>query len=142
MNPRRRLPALALFLAVAAFATPSAHAEEAAPQSGPTTVRIKPLMLPVVNASGTVERYNQLEVALELRDAGKLAEVQAAQPRVHDAILGELYKAVSAGQIQRGNIVNTTGVRKRLADVCDTILGKGVIDRVLLTPVARQSSLP
>lgn len=141
MTPRRRLSALAPLLIVAALATASVRAEEVAPQSGPMTVRIKPLMLPVVNASGVVERYNQLEVGLELRDAGKLAQVQAVQPRVHDAILGELYKAVAAGQIQRGNIVNTTGVRKRLADVCDEILGKGVVERVLLTPVARQSSL-
>jgi len=142
MIPRRRLLAFASFLVLAPHATLSALAEEAAPQSGPPTVRIKPLMLPVVNASGAVERYNQLEVTLELRDPTKLAAAQAAQPRVHDAVLSELYKAVEAGQIQRGNIVNTTAVRKRLGDVCDAILGKGVVDRVLLTPVARQSSLP
>lgn len=140
MVPRRSLIALVPLLVVGAAVR--VRAEEAAPaQTGPATVRIKPLMLPVVNASGVIERYNQLEVTLELREAGQLGAVQAAQPRVHDAILSELYKAVEAGQIQRGNIVNSTAVRKRLADACDRVLGKGVVERVLLTPVARQSSL-
>lgn len=138
MTTRRRALALAALLVFAA--SPVRAEEAAAGPTGPATLRIKPLMLPVVNARGVVERYNQLEVSLELREASQLAAAQALQPRVADAILSELYKAVEAGQIVRGAVVNTTGVRKRLADACDAILGKGVVDRVLLTPISRQSS--
>lgn len=138
--PSRSLLVMAALAALAASAT--ARAEEGAPVNLPPAVRIKPLMLPVLTPEGRVEKYSQMEVTLELADAAALLNAQGSIPKLHDAILTELYGAISAGWIIRGNIANAAALRKRLDEAGETVVGKDKVTRVLITPVARQSSWP
>lgn len=134
-----RVAALALAAGLV-VASPVRSAEPA--EGAPVTVRIRPLMLPVLSAHGTVEKYTQVEVTLELASSAVLGEVQVAAPRLQDAILTALYDAIESGWIIRGNIANGSALRAKLDDVSEAIVGKDMISRVLITPVARQSSWP
>ncbi|WP_244434092.1 hypothetical protein [Azospirillum sp. B506] len=98
------------------------------------------MMVPVVNA-GRIEKYTQVEVNLEVGDALKLGEVQLSIPRLHDAILTAIYKGVDEGWIVRGNIANVPALRRRIDDSVIAMFGKDVVTRILITPIARQSSL-
>ncbi|NYZ15756.1 hypothetical protein HL658_24710 [Azospirillum sp. RWY-5-1] len=119
-----------------------AGAEEAGPTNLPPSIRIKPLMLPVLTPDGRVEKYAQMEVTLELADAAALLTAQGNTPKLQDAILGELYNAISAGWIIRGNIANAAALRKRLDEAGEAVVGKDKVTRVLITPTARQSAWP
>lgn len=136
----RRCLALAAALLVAAAARPI-FAEE--PKAGPPpSVRIRPLMLPVLAPNGQVERYTQLEVTLEVKDSMKLPEVQAAIPKLHDAILAEMYRAIDEGFVIRGAVANAPAVRRGLLEASNRVVGKDTISRVLITPTTRQSAWP
>lgn len=125
----------------AALSHGPASAEEA--KSGPPpVVRIRPLMLPVLTPAGEVERYTQLEVTLEVKDSLKLAEVQAAVPKLHDAILAEMYRAIDEGVVIRGAVANAPAVRRTLLEASNRVVGKDTIGRVLITPTTRQSAWP
>ncbi|HRJ61771.1 MAG TPA: hypothetical protein PKZ97_12185 [Azospirillaceae bacterium] len=137
---RRFLTGVAALLTAATLAS-AAGAEEA--KSGPPpSVRIRPLMLPVLSPSGQVERYTQLEVTLEVKDSLKLPDVQAAIPKLHDAILAEMYRAIDEGFVIRGAVANAPAVRRHLLEVSNRVVGKDVIGRVLITPTTRQSAWP
>lgn len=135
------MPALVLALGLAAGPLP-ALAESAPTVGVPASVRIKPLMLPVIAANGSVEKYTQVEVTLELSDSTRLGEFQVALPRLQDAILTALYDGIASGWIVRGNIANGGALRKKLDEVTEHLIGKDTVSRVLITPVARQSSWP
>lgn len=132
---------VAMILA-ATVVSAAAHASEGAPEALPPSVRLKSLMLPVLSAQGKVEKYTQMEVTLEIADATKLGDVQVAMPKLQDAVLTELYQAIDSGWIIRGNVANAPALRKKLDEVSEKIVGKDLISRVLITPVARQSSWP
>lgn len=145
--PARRLPvairaALVGVLSLAGLLTVSlpAVAAEGAPGALPPSVRIKPLMVPVVNA-GRIEKYTQVEVNLEIGDALRLGEVQLSIPRLHDAVLTAIYKGIDEGWIVRGNIANVPALRRRIDESVVAMFGKDVVTRILITPIARQSSL-
>ncbi|CAO3354095.1 hypothetical protein [Azospirillum palustre] len=137
---RRLLSAVGLALFLTLPSAPSAVANEGAPGALPPSVRIKPLMVPVVNA-GRIEKYTQVEVNLEIGNALKLGEVQLSIPRLHDAILTAIYKGVDEGWIVRGNIANVPALRRRIDESVIAMFGKDVVSRILITPIARQSSL-
>ena len=117
---------------------PALAAEGAAP---PPSVKIKPLMVPVIT-SGRIERYTQFEVMLEVEDATRLGEVQINIPKLHDAILSAVYHGIDEGWVVRGNIANLPALRRMINESNTRLVGKDVITRILITPVARQSSLP
>ncbi|MBP2298030.1 hypothetical protein [Azospirillum picis] len=129
----------ALFTILAASAGP-ALAAEGGPGGPPPSVRIKPLMVPVVNGN-RIEKYTQIEVNLEIADALRLGEVQLSIPRLQDAILTAIYKGIEEGWIVRGNIANVPALRRRIDESVVAMFGKDVVSRILITPVARQSSL-
>lgn len=121
----------------------AARAESGAAAPGlPASVRVKPLMLPVVSATGAIEKYTQVEVTLEIADPLRLGEFQVALPKLQDAMLAGLYEAVESGWIVRGNIANANAVRRALDGRAENLLGKDSVSRVLITPVARQSAWP
>ncbi|WP_029006706.1 flagellar basal body-associated FliL family protein [Azospirillum halopraeferens] len=140
MRPRTGLIALAV-TALLLLGAGSSHAAEGAPGALPPSIRIRPVFVPVVN-NDRIEKYNQLEITLELADSTKLAAAQAAMPRLHDAILALVYEAIDQGWIIRGNIANATAFRQRINGVAEEMLGRNVIGRVLITPVSRQSAWP
>ncbi len=124
-----------------ALGTPlPAAASEGAAGGLPPSVRIKPLMVPVVNAQGRIEKYTQIEVNLEIGDSLRLGEVQVSIPRLHDAILTAIYKGIDEGWIVRGNIANIPALRRKIDDAAIAMFGKNVVTRILITPIARQSS--
>lgn len=118
---------------------PAALAAEGA-AALPPSVRIRPLMVPVVNQRGRIEKYTQIEVNLEIGDALRLGEVQLSMPRLHDAILTAVYGGIDEGWIVRGNIANVPALRRKIDDAAVALFGKNVITRILITPLARQSS--
>lgn len=147
-GPAVRLPAraLALFLSgIALTLAPGfapALAEEGGAPALPPTVRIKPLMVPVVNQQGRIEKYTQIEVSLEVGNATRLGDVQVSIPRLHDAILTIIYSGIQEGWIVRGNINNLPALRRKIDEACVAMFGKDVVTRILISPLARQSSFP
>lgn len=136
----RRLLATILF--AAACLTPAAARTEEAKAGPPPSVRVRPLMVPVLTSDGRVERYSQLEVTLEVKDSLKLGDVQGSIPKLHDALLSEIYVAIDEGYIIRGAVANAPAVRRMLLEAVNKVAGKGVIGRVLITPTTRQSQWP
>ncbi|WP_449231984.1 hypothetical protein [Azospirillum doebereinerae] len=130
----------AAFLNLAPAFAPCAVAAEGGPGGPPPSVRIKPLMVPVVSPQGRIEKYTQIEVNLEVGDALRLGEVQVSIPRLHDAILTAVYKGIDEGWVVRGNIANIPALRRKINDAATGLFGKDVITRILITPIARQSS--
>jgi len=124
---------------VLGFATPAVAAEGAAGNL-PPSVRIKPLMVPVVNAQGRIEKYTQIEVNLEIGDALRLGDVQVSIPRLHDAILTAIYKGIDEGWVVRGNIANIPALRRKIDEAAVAMFGKNVVTRILIAPISRQSS--
>jgi flagellar protein FliL len=117
-------------------------AEKSEAPAAQTVLRIKPVMVPVLDAKGAVEKYNQVEVSLEMVDAQRFNEAQAVAPRLRDVILAEMYKAIGNGWIVHGSVVNAPALRKRLQEACDEVVGKGSVTRILIAPIARQSAWP
>jgi len=137
-----RPTAAVLALLAALSAAPAAFAAEGQDKAAlPPSIRIRSLMVPVVN-HGQVEKYAQYEVTMELADASKLLEAQAKSPRIQDAVLSVIYAAIGEGWIVRGNIANPTALRQRIDEAGQSLIGKKSIARVLITPVGRQSSFP
>ncbi len=131
----------ALLGAVLGFVPRTAALAAEGPPALPPSVRIKPVMVPVVTR-GQVERYTQIEVMLEVANATKLGDVQLAIPRLHDATLRAVYKGIAEGWIVRGNIANMPALRRTINDESIRLFGKDVISRILITPLSRQSSFP
>lgn len=138
-HPSAHLAGILLGLFLAAAAPSAAVAAEGAPAPLPPSVRIKPLMVPVIS-HGKVEKYTQIEVMLEIANATKLGEVQLAMPRLQDAFLSAIYKGVADGWIVRGNIANIPALRQKIEDESTRLLGKDIVSRILITPLARQSA--
>jgi hypothetical protein len=111
------------------------------PAGLPESVRIKPLMIPVIT-NGQVAHYNIYEVTLEVKNSMRLGEVQLSLPRLHDLVLSEFYAAIDKGWVIRGSLVNATALRRRINEAADEIMGKDLIGRVLITPTTRLSSWP
>ena len=134
------LPAALLSIALA-FATPGrAGAAEGTPAILPPSVKIRPLLIPVV-ADGRIEKYTQFEVLLEVADSTRLGDVQVSIPKLHDAILTAVYHGIDEGWIVRGNIANLPALRRMIDDSNSRLVGKNVISRIIITPLARQSPL-
>lgn len=141
---RRLIDGLATVIVVTvlfAMAPGTVRANEGA-GGPPPTVRIRPLMLPVLTPEGRIERYTQVEVTLEVSDSLRLPEVQGVVPKLHDAILTALYRATDDGYIIRGAVANAPALRKMLLDAAAGVVGKDLIGRVLITPMSRQSAWP
>lgn len=134
---------LASLLALAgALFHPSAAGAMEAGAALPPTIKIRPLLVPVINPSGQVERYNHLEVTLELLNAAKVPEAQAIAPRLQDAILGVIYTGIDKGWIVNGNIANAQAVRQKMMERSEALMGRSSVTRILITPVAKQASWP
>lgn len=127
--------------ALAILAPPSAALAAEGAVGPPPSVRIKPVMVPVVTR-GQIEKYTQIEVMLEIANATRLGEVQLAMPRLHDAALRAVYKGIEEGWIVRGNIANIPALRRKIDEESVRLFGKDVVSRILITPLARQSSFP
>ncbi|HYG88283.1 MAG TPA: hypothetical protein VD978_18720 [Azospirillum sp.] len=135
----RPIVAVLVLLATLSEAAP-ALAERKADPAMPAAVRIRSLLVPVVN-HGQVEKYTQYEVTMELADASKLPDAQAQTARLQDAVLRVIYAGIEQGWIVRGTIANATALRQRLDEAGQKLIGKQSIARVLIVPVGRQSSL-
>lgn len=134
-----RATAATLALLATLTASPAAYAESK--DAGlPPSIKIKSLMVPVVNR-GQIERYALYDVTMELADSTKLPDAQAKITRLQDAVLTVVYGAIEQGWIVRGNIANATALRARLDEAGQKLIGKAAIARVLIMPVGRQSSL-
>ena len=118
-----------------------ALAAEGGPGAAPPTLRIRPLMVPVIS-KGVVEKYTQIEVSLEIARATNLGPAQLAMPKIQDALLVSIYEGIERGWIVRGNISNIPALRRSFHEVAARILGKDVVSRILITPIARQSTFP
>lgn len=135
--------AVAVCVAVAlglCAAAPAFAAEGAAPL--PPTIKIRPVLVPVVSARGEVQRYNHLEVTLELLNAAKVPEAQAIAPRLQDAVLGVIYIGVEKGWITNGAITNAQAVRQKILERSEALMGRASVTRILITPVAKQAAWP
>ncbi|MDQ2101252.1 hypothetical protein [Azospirillum isscasi] len=139
---RRVATILGALLIAAAAAVPGKAVRAAeGPAALPPSVRIKPVMVPIVTR-GQVERYTQIEVMLEVANATRLGEVQLAIPRLHDAALRAVYLGIEEGWIVRGNIANMPALRRKIDEESIKLFGKDVVSRILITPLSRQSSFP
>ncbi|PWC38356.1 hypothetical protein [Azospirillum sp. TSO22-1] len=132
MLRRNLLAALALLAAAPAFAR---EGPPAAPQN---TVRVRPVMVPVIT-NGQVERYVTYEVTLEIAEPGRMPEIQGKTPRLQDTVTAVVYEGVEKGWIVHGVVTNGNALRARLEEACNGLLGKGTVARALINPATRSA---
>ena len=106
--------------------------EEEVVELGPPPIYIEmpSLTIPVIRG-GAVARYIVLKVSLEVKDADVEEMVNARIPSLRDAYLRDLHGYF--GTIPIGERLNVSPVKKRMKKVSRTILGKGVIQDILIT---------
>ncbi|HEY0837124.1 MAG TPA: hypothetical protein VGE72_24650 [Azospirillum sp.] len=135
------MPRLFQFLALLVLLTAPVAARGAEGGAVTSIVRIRPVMVPSLH-QGRIEKYVAYEVTLEFADPGKLPAAQALMPRLHDATMAAFYEGVAEGWIVRAGIVNGPALRKRLDEMCERLIGKGAVGRILISPSTRSASGP
>lgn len=96
----------------------------------PVYLEMPSLTIPVIRG-GAVARYIVLKVSLELVDKSMEEDVNERIPRLRDAFLRDLHGYF--GTIPVGERLNVLPVKKRLAKVSRAVLGKGVVQDILIT---------
>jgi flagellar basal body-associated protein FliL len=113
---------------------PNEEAEKAKPPPPPPPpvyVRVPPLIVPVIG-SQRVEQQITLVVTLQVADQTMAAKVQEKMPWITHTFFTALYGAIDEGAVLSGPLVNIPGVKAKLLSVCNRILGKDVVQEVLV----------
>jgi hypothetical protein len=110
------------------------HDKAAKPEGasdGPVYVKLPPIILPVFNGN-RVTRQAGLAVTLELvKGKSEAADVQPKQRQLTDAFITELY-GVYELRSDADRVIDPALVKETLQGAGDRVLGKGVIQQVLI----------
>ncbi|MEJ0063820.1 MAG: hypothetical protein WDO70_11675 [Alphaproteobacteria bacterium] len=141
--------ALVLLLAQPAFAAEKkktvAKPGEGAPKSSETGglggqkvyVSIGPIILPVVTDAGPQQIITMI-VSLQVKDTNVSDDVRERLPRLVDAYMRALYGKLDGKNMQHGTIVNIDFIKRQVTAATDEIMGKGVVEDVLIQAVAQR----
>lgn len=96
-----------------------------------------PLLLPIVDHDG-VNQVISLVVAIEVPDEATAEEVKALSPRLKDAFIQSLYGELNEQMAMKGGAVQVAVIKSRLKDISVKLLGKEMVNDVLLQVVQQR----
>jgi flagellar protein FliL len=127
--------ALALALALA-LASPSQGADRSDPRRKeplpgmPVFIDMQPIVLPVIEGSNVMGQVGVL-VTVELVQGRTAEEVEEKQRELTDAFITELYR-IYGWRSGADRVIAETLVKRHLRATADRILGKGVVQAILI----------
>lgn len=108
------------------------EAAEAASPPEPTSIELRPLVIPVIQG-GQVIRQLTVQIVLEV-DAEHEKRVLEYGPYLTDAFLGELYGLYALRHVRELSNPQPLIIRRLLA-VSDRVLGPNIVEQVKVTEV-------
>lgn len=109
---------------------------EAAPAPKPIYVNIERLPAAVTDSEGRTIGYVFLDISLELTGAEEQAFVTDRLPRIRDAFLRSISKDGISRPDEPG-VIDFEGVGQRFKDTANAVLGREVIQQVLIPRALR-----
>ncbi len=117
-----------------AHATSSGHGS-----SDVEFVELDPLILPILDKTG-VSQTVSIVVALEVKDSNSADIVRKMTPRLKDAYIQELYGILNHVAARNGGAIKINILKKRLNKMTVKVLGKDVVQDVLLQVVQQRGT--
>ncbi|WP_299617367.1 flagellar basal body-associated protein FliL [Pelagibius sp.] len=102
----------------------------------PAYIRLHPLLISLIQ-EGEVTHHVTMQLTLQLYDEWDKDLASSNMARLRDAFLHEMH-ALFAMRIVREGGFESPLVRKRLIDICDRLLGEGIVADVLLRELERR----
>lgn len=100
-------------------------------------VSIGPIILPVITSEGPQQIITMI-VSLQVSDTDVSDKVREKLPRLVDAYMRSLYGRLDNNTMNHGHIVNIDFVKRQVTRATDEIMGKGVVEDVLIQAVAQR----
>ena len=100
-------------------------------------VELAPLILPIVDKYG-VSQVVSVVVALEIENKEHTKIVEKLSPKLKDAYIQEMYGALNKKAALEGGVVQVGMIKHKLNEITDDVLGKGIVDDVLLQVVQQR----
>lgn len=101
-------------------------------------VELEPLILPIVDKHG-VSQVISIVVALEIENHSHIQTVRKLSPKLKDAYIQEMYGTLSKKATLEGGIVQVSVIKDRLNKITADVLGKNVVNDVLLQVIQQRS---
>lgn len=102
--------------------------------TGPSFVKMDPLVVPVVDGEG-VSQVVSLAITLEVMTPEDITKVELLKPRVKDAMIQNMYGLMSHREAFDHGVLQVGYVKKRLMTAIEKVVGTGVLKDVLLQMV-------
>ncbi|MBI1272571.1 MAG: hypothetical protein GC131_00595 [Alphaproteobacteria bacterium] len=104
--------------------------------SGPTYINVGPLLFPVITDEGPKQIVSMI-VAIQVKDLATSDKVREKLPRLIDAFTRSIYGHLDASKLH-GEMVDLDFVKDRIIKAAEEIMGRGIIDDVLIQAVAQR----
>ncbi|HEV2550164.1 MAG TPA: hypothetical protein VGU20_22830 [Stellaceae bacterium] len=144
MGQERRLGAALVCALLLAFASPSLAAEHGEHGQGgkepvpgaPVFIDMQPIVLPVIEGKNVTGQVGVL-LTVELAKGHVSDDIEEKQRQLTDAFITELYR-IYGWRSGADRVVNETLVKRHLQATADRILGKGIVQAVLIRQLVEQ----
>jgi len=110
---------------------------EKAKETDSDFVELEPLMLPIVDKYG-VSQVISLVVALEIEHKEYTEIVTKLAPKLKDAYIQDMYGTLSRQAALDAGVVQVSLIKTRLNKVTEDVLGKNIVNDVLLQVVQQR----
>lgn len=100
-------------------------------------VSIGPIILPVVTSDGPQQIITMI-VSLQVENIDASDKVRQQLPRLIDAYMRALYGRLDKNTMHHGRIVNVDFIKRMVGRATDEILGKGIVEDVLIQAIAQR----
>lgn len=130
-----------LFVALAVPSFAAEHGEQGhggkEPVAGvPVFIDMQPIVLPVIEGKNVTRQVGVL-LSVELAEGHVSEDVEEKRRQLTDAFITELYR-IYGWRSGADRVVNETLVKRHLQGTADRILGKGVVQAVLIRQLVEQ----
>jgi len=98
----------------------------------PAFIDVEALLIPVFQGDRVISTI-QIQVKLELKKDNE-AEVNRLLPKIHDALLRDLYTYIPR-QLHRYKKLNLVKVKRHMIAVTDRSVGEGLVDNILIQSI-------
>jgi flagellar protein FliL len=139
--PSRCAILTALLLALASPSFAAEHGEQGhggkEPVPGaPVFIDMQPIVLPVIEGKNVTRQVGVL-LTMELAEGHVVGDLEEKQRQLTDAFITELYR-IYGWRSGADRVVNETLVKRHLQATADRILGKGIVQAVLIRQLVEQ----
>jgi len=100
-------------------------------------VELDVLTLPIIDDSGVTQTVSMV-VAIEVVDDKAAATVTAQAPRLRDAYIQKMYGILYANNALKGGVIQVSAIKEQLNEISHKVLGKDIVEDVLLQVVQQR----